>query len=121
MAIRRLLIHLTFERTATSELGQPYTYHQVLAVDLVSEDVKRFLDQIPDDIDEHSSISVAILREDEKVIGYADGMAPCSEGEGWGEMKRMSEIENNYADAMRNTIEIFARRHYKRTKDDPPD
>ena len=114
MAIRQLLLTLIYEKESNTAEGLRTTYHQSVDVDLVHGDVAEFLARIPDDIGEHSSIWLAIRREDGEVISYADGLAPESEDHGWGPMKRIYEIDNGkYADSLRHTARLFADRRFE--------
>jgi hypothetical protein len=113
-----MILALTVEKKAVTGEGRPYNYYTNIEIDLVRDNVAEFLAQIPDDLPDHSSIMITIQREDGDRVSYVDGMSPESQGYGWGQTKRISEIDNGeYADALRHTAKLFAERRAERLKE----
>ena len=119
MSILQFLISLSLERIGVNDNGDNHVYMKSYEIDLCSNDIieqlHNFLNDIPEDISVNSNIMIAIRNKDGKIIPFVDGMAYTMYDD-WtrGPTKRISEIENEFADNMRKTISIFADRKYKK-------
>lgn len=120
MATKQFFIQLTFERKAQGANGSEYTYLSTCSVDLAHGDIGAFIACIPDDVDEHSSIMVAVRRADGKVVAYADGMDYDISSDGSrGQMRDMSDLDG-CREGYRRTAALFADRTWQpvRTNDE---
>jgi hypothetical protein len=113
LAIQQFYIQLGFERKSLGSDGREHRYLQTRTVDLVHEDIAAFLASIPDDIDRHSNIIVAIRRADGEVVPYADGMDYDQNTDGTrGPMRDIAMFEGGEAD-YEHTATLFADRAFR--------
>jgi hypothetical protein len=114
MRIRQFVIQLCVEQTGKAHDGTQHTYQRCIEVDLARDNIAEFLDKIPDTLNDHSYISVAIAKNDGEIISYIDGMTHLSEGFGWGPMQRISVISDDFAEDLRAQAKVETEIRYIR-------
>ena len=110
MAVRKFVITVTYERPSVTASGKEYSAYQSKEVDLVSGDIPAFLESLPDDINDHSSVWVVIVPKAGDSIAFVDGFMP-EPGEDWGRcpVRRISECDGGaFADAVRQQAKNWA-------------
>ena len=99
--MQQFKIVLTYEGIGSTSEDAEAPFFRRVEVDLVRDDVKDFLKQIPDNISEHSQIWISITRDDNETISYVDGIMPICHKNGRINFKRISQISKDYADDLR--------------------
>lgn len=109
MAIRSLVLEITYSYPAVTSDGRKYKGSRCVRIMLPGGDLQSFLTSLPDDIDEYSMAWLTVERPDGKLISFVDGVQPSSQGEGWGPLVRLGDMDKEYTDAVRAQASRWAR------------
>ncbi len=122
MSVTQFYLQLSVEKFIKNEKGKYEKHYMVLKCDLLRDDIKEFLQKLPDHFEEgRTMLQVAIREEDDTYISFADGFAPSPTEEHYRDYKRLAEM-GNYAEEMRKEVVLFARRRFEQlSKEDTLD